>query len=216
MADYVVILHGIIRSAKHMRRLAAFLSDAGFDIINIDYPSTQYSIAELRDIVHETINHKILEDKPVHLIGYSMGGLLVRALAGSPKHRWKNLGRVVQLAPPNHGSEVAEFWQDYWWYKKVYGPAGQELITDQTGIQHLFGPIDYELGVIAGDRTLDLISSNMMPKPNDGKVSVASTKIDGMQDHVVVHATHTFFPHNKHVQQQTLCFLQQGRFQASR
>jgi triacylglycerol esterase/lipase EstA (alpha/beta hydrolase family) len=139
-----------------------------------------------------------------------MGGLMVRALI--KKYAYNNLGKVVQLAPPNQGSEVANFVQNFWPYKKIFGPAGQQLITDQTEIKHLFGDVNFELGIIAGNMTIDPISSAILPGENDGKVSVESTKLKGMKDHIVVSASHTFFPSNKTVQKQVLYFLKHGNF----
>lgn len=208
--DYVVILHGIARSGKHMRKLATYLEKNGFDVINLSYPSTSYKIDELTDIIHNEISGRVTKDKPLHFIGYSMGGLMVRTLIN--KYPYKNLERVVQLVPPNQGSEVADFVQNFWPYQKIFGPAGQQLITDQTEIKHLFGDVNFELGIIAGNATIDPISSLILPKENDGKVSVESTKLKGMKDHIVVSASHTFFPSNKEVQKQTLRFLKYGNF----
>jgi esterase/lipase len=209
--DYVVILHGIARSNKHMDKLANYLEKAGFETINLNYPSTKYNFEELTEIINKEISVRAYENKPIHFVGYSMGGLMVRALIH--KYSYKNLGRVVQLAPPNQGSEVADFIKNFWPYKKFYGPAGQQLITDQSAVKHLFGEVNYELGIIAGNSTIDPISSLIIGVENDGKVAVEKTKLEGMKDHIVVRASHTFFPANKEVQKQTLYFLQQGIFQ---
>jgi hypothetical protein len=124
-------------------------------------------------------------------------------------------GHVIQLAPPNHGSEVADFLQKIWLYKTIFGPAGQQLTTDQSQIESLFGPVDYSLGIIAGNRTMDPISSAIIPGPDDGKVSIQSTKLDGMADHIVVGASHLYFPRSKKVHHQVLHFLENGAFDKS-
>jgi len=208
--DYVVILHGIARSNKHMQKLAAYLQKDGFDVINLSYPSTTHKIEDLTEIINKEISQRTAEDKLIHFIGYSMGGLMVRALIH--KYNYKNLGKVVQLATPNQGSEVADFVKNFWPYKKIFGPAGQQLITDQGAVKHLFGEVNYELGIIAGNATIDPISSAIIPGENDGKVAVKRTKLEGMKDHIVVSASHTFFPSNKEVQKQTLYFLKNGNF----
>lgn len=208
--DYVVILHGITRSNKHMQKLATYLQKDGFDVINLSYPSTTHTIEDLTEIINKEISQRTPEDKRIHFIGYSMGGLMVRALIH--KYNYKNLGKVVQLAPPNQGSEVADFVKNFWPYKKIFGPAGQQLITDQSAVKHIFGEVNYELGIIAGNATIDPISSAIIPGENDGKVAVKRTKLEGMKDHIVVSASHTFFPFNKEVQKQTLYFLKNGNF----
>ena len=216
--DFVVILHGIARSNKHMKKLAAYLEENGFEAINLNYPSTKYSIEDLMEIINKEIETKATENKPIHFVGYSMGALMVRALIN--KYNYKNLGRVVQLAPPNGGSEVADFIKNFWFYKKFYGPAGQQLITDQSVVKNIFGDVNYELGIIAGNFSIDPISSMIISranakeniKGNDGKVAVEKTKLEGMKDHIVVSASHTFFPSNKEVLRQTLYFLKNGSF----
>ncbi len=208
--DYVVILHGIFRTSRHMRKLATYAASQGYDVLNVDYPSTKQPLEELVDTAWKDISAKLQEEKPVHFIGYSMGGLLVRAILS--KYRPSMLGRIVLLAVPNKGSEVADFLKHNWLYQRFYGPAGQQLITDQTAIKHLFGNIDYECGVIAGSLSLEPLSSFVIKGKNDGKVSIESTKLDGMKDHVIVRSTHTWFPHHKEVQKQTLHFVSHGTF----
>ncbi len=70
----------------------------------------------------------------------------------------------------------------------------------------------FELGVIAGDRSISLINSEIIEGPDDGKVSVESTKVTGMQDHLVIHATHPFIMQNNVAIRETIQFLRQGRF----
>ncbi len=208
--DYVIILHGIFLGSGQMRKLASYLEHQGYDVLNVDYPSTKASLEELTEIIHKDIQNYVIEDKTIHFVGFSMGGLLVRAILHQypPEH----LGRVVQLATPNQGSEVADFLKNNGLYKKYYGPAGQQLITNQTALTPLFGEVYYELGIIAGNASLDPISSFLIKGENDGKVSVTKTKCEGMKDHIVIKATHTFFPFNKEVQRQTAYFLQHGVF----
>ncbi|MFT7088124.1 MAG: esterase/lipase [Rickettsiales bacterium] len=210
--EYVVILHGIARSKSHMESLEKYLGKNGYDVINLDYPSTDYSLEKLTKILEKEISLRITEDKKVNFVGYSMGGFLVRIILG--QQNYKNMGRVVQLATPNNGSEVSDFVKDWWIYKKLYGPAGQQLTTNQKKISKLLDKkIDYELGIIAGKFTIDPVSSLIIPGDDDGKVSIESTKLAGMRDHIIVSASHTFFPSNEEVQKQTLNFLKHGKFE---
>lgn len=210
MGDTVVILHGIFRSSFHMRKLAAFLAGCGYNIINCDYPSTRHTLEELTESIWSDIAPRLPATHPTHFVGYSMGGLLVRAILA--KHRPPMMGRVVQLAPPNHGSEVADTVKRWWLYRKLYGPAGQQLGTDTAAIAHLFGAVNYDLGIIAGNLCLDPFSALLLKGQNDGKVTIERTKLSGMKAHIVVRASHTFFPHSREVQRQTAHFLEQGVF----
>lgn len=216
MNDTVILFHGIARTRKSMQKLAAFLSGNGYRVVNVGYPSTRFSIGDLVDIVRPEIDGaaKTAGEGRVHFVGYSMGGLIIRAFLKND--RPPNLGRVVMVGTPNNGSEIADFLKDWPLYRTFYGPAGQQLITDQTAMTALFGTVDYELGIIAGNRTIDPVSSLIIGRrvPNDGKVSVESTRLDGAAAHIVIPANHTFLPVNKTMWNQTLSFLQDGRFTA--
>ncbi|MEO0909629.1 MAG: lipase, partial [Pseudomonadota bacterium] len=109
-------------------------------------------------------------------------------------------------------SEVADFLKGNFLYDKFYGPAGSQLTTVNAGIEDLMGEVDYELGVLAGTFTIDPVSSSIIPGDDDGKVSVESTKVDGMKEHRLVNASHTFFPQNSEVLELTARFLEAGSF----
>lgn len=208
--EQVVVLHGLARSSSHMAALSNYLEDRGYTVFNIDYPSTRHGMEKLAAMVADELRKKVRPDQPLHFVGYSMGGLVTRAVLN--RYRPDNLGRVVQLASPNKGSEVADLLRGNWLYAEVFGPAGTELATRDNGIAELLGSVDYELGVIAGNFTIDPVSSAVIPGPDDGKVSVESTKVQGMRDHIIVNASHTFFPQNERVIVQTYNFLRFGAF----
>lgn len=208
--ECVVVLHGIARSSAHMQPLADDLQQHGYRVLNVDYPSTEYPLEILLPELEERLADSLQQCETVHYVGYSMGGLLARGLAG--RHPRSTLGRVVQLAPPNHGSEVADFLLNNSLYRWVYGPAGQQLTTHNEATQTLLGKVDYELGVVAGIGSIDPISSFIIPGPDDGKVAISRTKVDGMSDHIIIPGSHSFFPSNTEVQQQTRHFLTNGHF----
>ncbi|MFT5837210.1 MAG: triacylglycerol lipase [Candidatus Azotimanducaceae bacterium] len=126
-----------------------------------------------------------------------------------------NLGRVVMLSPPNQGSEVVDKIGGSWIFRKVNGPAGQQLDTDTNSFVNRLAPIDFECGVLTGDRTINCINSLMIPGKDDGKVSVDSAQIEGVSAFKVVHATHPFIMKKKAVIQEVIHFLKTGAFQKS-
>jgi pimeloyl-ACP methyl ester carboxylesterase len=211
MSETVVVLHGIFQPAFSMRRLCQHLEKEGFDVLNLDYPSTSHKIEDLADIIRQPISdHAEKSSGKFHLVGFSMGGLVIRALLN--KFIPQNLGRVVMIGTPNKGSEIADFLASYHAFNLIYGPAGKQLVTNQAGFSEIFKNDGMELGVIAGDTTYNPIVRRIMGKPSDGRVTVESTKLDCAQDHVVVHTNHTFLPHNTDVWRHTTDFLRNGRF----
>lgn len=211
MSDIVIVLHGIFRTYRSMNGLANELTRHHYNVLNLGYPSTKYPLEKLVDYIHPKITQFINnKEEKIHFVGYSMGGLLIRAYLH--KHRPHNLGRIVMIGTPNNGSEVADFIKDWKIYKALYGPAGQQLVTNQSAFKYHLGHVDYELGIIAGNRPIDIISSKIIGKPNDGKVSIESTRLEGTQDHIIVPCNHTFFPSHKQSWQHVLSFLKNGTF----
>lgn len=213
--DAVVLLHGIFRTGRCMKKLEKKLQHDGYTAFNLTYPSTRHSIEELSEWLQQKLSDCGIDNYPtLHMVGYSMGGLIIRQYL--ERYRPQNLGRVVMLATPNHGSEIADFIKDWRLYKRLYGPAGQQLVTQKRGGRTPVGKIDYELGIIAGNRSLSpIVARLLLPKPHDGTVSVESTRLEGMRDHLVVRASHTYFPQNREVMKQTSWFLKHGAFQRS-
>lgn len=146
----------------------------------------------------------------IHFIGHSIGGLIIRTYLNT--YSLENLGRVVMLGTPNNGSEIADFLKDFYLYKKLYGPAGQQLITDQSKFKNIFGSINYEVGVIAGISSFHFIANKIIGKESDGRVSVISTKVEGMKDHITIKSTHVGLTSNKEAWQFTKNFIETGSF----
>lgn len=208
----VIVLHGILRTRASMQGLAQFLKDQEFDVLNLNYASTHYPLEQLIDQIHPEINAFINTlSGLVHFVGYSMGGLLIRAYL--KKYRPTRLGRIVLVATPNQGSELADYLSRFWLYKKIFGPAGQQLITNQSAFKDQFAEVDFESGMIAGNRPLSFITSYIIGKSNDGEVSVQSTQLEGAQDHIVLPYNHLFFPKKKKMWHQVCHFLQFGQFE---
>jgi pimeloyl-ACP methyl ester carboxylesterase len=210
--DGVVLLHGISRTALSFRKMQLALERAGFITLNLDYLSRSKALEALAEDIHPAIQRFADSiDTSVHFVGHSMGGLLARVYIA--RHRPKRLGRVVMLGTPNGGSEITDRLKHISAYRAFFGPAGQQLGTQRdSAIAALFPPVDYPVGIIAGDRSIDPIASKFLPKPHDGRVSVANTRLDGMADHVVIATAHPWLMRNSVAIEQTIAFLRDGRF----
>lgn len=214
-SEGVVFLHGISRSYRSLIKLQQAVDDAGFATRNIGYPSREKALSQLVDDIHPAIApFAEANDGATHFVCHSMGGLLARAYIA--RYRPERLGRVVMLGTPNGGSEIADKLKDWLLYRLYFGPAGQQLLTSRDAATDALLPaVDYPVGIIAGNRSLDPIASGfLLPGANDGRVTVARTKLDGMADHTVIPASHALMVRNKAAIAQTIAFLNGGRFTA--
>ncbi|CAX23084.1 MAG: alpha/beta fold hydrolase [Methylorubrum extorquens] len=207
----VLLLHGIARRAASLRPLERRLTRAGYVTLNLDYPARRLGHADIVEAIAPTVAAFGEDVTRLHIVTHSMGGLVARVLLA--RRRPDNLGRVVMLGPPNGGSEIADALYRFAAYRRFFGPAGAELGTERGAAQaRLFGRVDYPLGIIAGSRSLYPLASLLLPGPNDGRVTVTRTRLDGMTGHIVLPAAHPTMMWNRRAAAETLHFLREGRF----
>lgn len=217
--EAVILLHGIGLNKWSMSFLSRKLKRAGYDTLNITYPSTKLSLDDIADWLDASYMHPHLWEaySKIHFVTHSMGGLVARRYLNKFRETLNadKIGRVVMLGTPNSGSEVADLMVKYFPpYKYFYGPAGQELATDIQA-QNLDSAF-FETGIIAGSGSwLYPVSTCVIKAPNDGRVAVERTKLPDMKDHITLKTSHSFMMYRKKVHTQILHFLKHGNFESN-
>ncbi|WP_024297003.1 esterase/lipase family protein [Methylomicrobium lacus] len=211
-SEAIVLLHGLKRTYRSMDKAGSVLASYGYKIVNASYPSTQQKIEPLAlQCIGQVVQECEAADvKKIHFLTHSLGGILIRyylSVASIEK-----LGRVVMLAPPNKGSEIVDRLGNWRLFYLLNGPAGLQLGTEPDSLPNRLGSVNFEAGVIAGDKTANPLLSLLFPEANDGKVAVSRTHVDGMCDFIVLPYSHTFIMRRDQVIRQALHFIQQGRF----
>lgn len=207
----VVLLHGLGRSPGSMRRIERRLRESGYDTWNDGYPSRSAPIEELATYVGTAIDAcRSRGAERIHFVTHSLGGILARVYVQT--HSVPELGRLVMLSPPNGGSEVADRLSRYAWYRWAMGPAAIQLGTGADSVPRHLGALAAECGIITGSKSLDPWFAGWLPAPHDGKVSVASARLDGMRDFLVVPDAHGLIMRDPEVISEVLYFLANGRF----
>ncbi len=211
VADSVILLHGLARSDWSMNKLEKALLKRGYRVQNVGYKSTRGTVEKLAEQAIAPALAACPSGSTINFVTHSMGGILVRQYLRH--HAIDKLGRVVMLGPPNKGSEVVDKLRDFPGFHFFHGDAGLELGTGAASLPNRLGQANFDLGVIAGTRSVNLFLSRMIPGVNDGKVSVENTRVDGMRDHIEMEVTHTFMMRNKQVIDQAIHYLETGRFE---
>ncbi|MDH5345506.1 MAG: alpha/beta hydrolase [Gammaproteobacteria bacterium] len=211
-SECVILLHGLNRSLRAMDEMAEALHDAGYTTANIDYPSQSAPIEEIAPLAVDTglSECRTAGATTIHFVTHSLGGILLRYRQS--QEPIPDLGRVVMLGPPNQGSEVVDELRDWKGADLLGGPAGRQLGTDEESVPSQLGPVDFELGVVAGVGTINPWMSAILPGMDDGKVTVESTRVHGMVDFLIVDSSHAYLMKNEVVIQNTIAFLQTGKF----
>jgi len=207
-----VLLHGLARTSGSMNAMSVALNEQGWSTANVDYPSRQYTVEQLAATVigQGVAACKVLGAKRIDFVSHSLGGILLRQYL--TESDLDEFGRAVMLGPPNHGSEVVDNLGSVPGFAAFNGPAGLQLGTDANSVPNSLGAIKYDVAVVAGTTSINLILSNFIPNPDDGKVSVASARLDGMCAMLTIPVSHPFLMKDKLAIKHTIAYLKTGKF----
>jgi len=210
--EFVILLHGMARTERSMRPIEKRLTENGFVVINTGYPSTTVTVEAIAEKYLGAMVDQCRKKNAskIHIVTHSLGGIVVRQYLQA--HTLPKGSRIVMIAPPNKGSELADKLGSFSIYKWLNGPAGQVLGTGPDSLPNTLKPVRGEIGVIAGNATFNPWFSWLIPGDDDGKVSVRNTRLAEMNDFIVVFSSHSFIMRHAKVMEQAAYFLKNGKF----
>lgn len=208
----VLLVHGITRSSKSMAAYRPPLEKAGFQVFPFDYPSTRVDLDTAADYLHQVIE-SLDGIERLHIVAHSMGGVVTRTYRA--KHQDERLNRLVLVGSPQKGAELADLMRGKanLVFKSIFGPAGQQLVTDSDGFLKKLPLPDLEFAVIAGGHPPNGFNP-LIPGDDDGIVGLESTRLPGAADFLFVESTHLGLNHNATALAATVQFLKTGKFRA--
>jgi pimeloyl-ACP methyl ester carboxylesterase len=185
------------------------LAQAGFEPSIFRYPSTQADIGEAAAALATHLHG--FGDGPVHLVGHSLGGLVILEAFGARGELPQ--GRIVLLGSPVQGSRAARAVAAWSLGPHLLGRlAALELTRREPRTWHG----ERELGIIAGSRSAGMGRLFAeLPAPNDGTVSVDETRLAGANEHITHDVSHTGMLMSAAVAESLVKFLGSGSFGGS-
>ncbi len=204
--ESVVLVNGLWLANPALWLLARRLRRAGFASFPFSYPSVRGDLPGNAGHLQRFLAQ--VPGATVHLVGYSLGGLVIRALFRFyPQQR---PGRIVLLGSPQQGNRAVEQVRRYWLGRQFTGRSMADLIA---GVPQAWGWPQRDTGVIAGDRALGLGRlAAKLPEPNDGSVLVTETDVPGACDRRVLPVAHSAMLLSAMVAQEVVHFLRHGAF----
>jgi hypothetical protein len=215
----VVLLHGLGDSRGMMSGLGRHLEEkGGYRVFNVSYPSTRQGVAEHAKGLASVIDH-LDGIEEINFVGFSLGNIVLRRYFADDMKR--NAGKVdprfrrmVMIGPPNHGSELAANLGENKLFELLCGQAGQQLGQLWAWQSGSLATPPIPFGIVAGGCGDDRGFNPLLPGDDDGVVTVASTRLAGASDSILVPSLHAILPRESRVHQYILRFLQDGCFVA--
>ncbi|ACB84213.1 serine aminopeptidase domain-containing protein [Natranaerobius thermophilus] len=226
MKELIVMVHGFNARASQFNDFKTWFEECGYEARAIELSTACNSLkdctAELEQKLENLFEDKKIQKESikVHLIGHSMGGLiikkylnhnLIKGFLESNQGVKAKLGKVILIATPNQGSKMADIVCQYMKpLTKIYQPL-LDLQTTDFQLEHPQMAEEIEIGVIAGNKS-NIISGLLLEGENDGRVTVSSARVPSMQDMVVLPLGHKKIHRSPKTFQLVIHFLEKGSF----
>ena len=186
--EYIVLFHGIYGTEKDMKPIAEMLGNKNYNIISIQYPTNSDSVEMISEKYIKPVIDGLDNDKKVHFVVHSMGSGILRYYLKN--NNMDNLGKVVFISPPSHGSALADHFISKM-LKDLLGEAVLQFSIKEDSFVNKLGNPDYSCYVLIGNKSNNPLYSVIIPGKDDGMVPLDGSKLDSCAYKVVDKASHT-------------------------
>jgi pimeloyl-ACP methyl ester carboxylesterase len=194
-------------SGRCLSLLARRLRCAGFTVHIFSHASVRSDLRANAEHLQRYLG--TLPEEAVHLVGHSLGGILIRALHHYyPQQR---PGRIVTLGAPHGSSRVARHLSRYAFWRWAMGKGVIQLLSGAP--LHWTTPAR-EIGVICGTRSFGMgrLLVRDLPLPNDGLLTVKESAFPAAREHLALPVSHTGMLFSRTLARQVAAFLRSGQF----
>jgi len=209
----VYLVHGYGSLPITMSAIERDLIKEKFRTCNFGYKSISKDIDSCSKLLYLKI--KSIAVDTVCFVTHSMGGLVVRGLLNYVRidSAFPIISRIVMLAPPNHGAQIADFFSSTSVLKWVLGPNVEHMRTDSNSFANKLPiPQNSELGIILGAR-FDGVGYNPFIKgDNDGFLTAEKAKLGTEKEIITVPEAHILMPQNRTIRKYIVHFMLYGNF----
>jgi len=205
----LVLLHGFASGSPLLENMALWFRQTGdySAVLNISYPSTFVTVEQEADQLAEIVA-SLEGAERVDFVGHSLGSVILRYFLGNYEKRPENvpIGRLVQLCPPNQGSEIAQ--------GHNAGPVGllfpvlADLSMNGLQMKEKYGIPRCEFGILAGYGE----DAYFGGEENDAVLPVSATRLDGMKAWKKIRGDHSQVPNKIETFENVREFLRNGDF----
>jgi hypothetical protein len=209
----VYIIHGYANPKSIMNDIYRDVKKAGFVAENYAYPGLYMEL----DTIGKRLYQDVLNDgiDSVSFVTHSMGGLVVRAMLkySGTDQNFPKIYRIVMIAPPNRGADIADFFKEAKKVKVLLGPNVEKMETDSTSYANQLPiPFNTEIGIIVGVRRKDRGYNHLIPGNDDGLLTPERVYLGNEKDVAIVNYDHLGVIKRKKSRRLVIEFLQTGVF----